>query len=157
MGRPLYPNHSMKLVPRFLKAFVPEPNSGCWLWTKNTVAEGYGTIRAWGKNWRAHRVSWVLHYGAIPAGQMVCHRCDNPSCVNPDHLFLGTAKDNASDMVRKNRQARGLRAGRVKITPSIVWLIRTGMVPHSRIEKDYGIKRGQIGRIKRYESWAHLP
>lgn len=82
----------------------------CWIWKaaicKNT---GYGNFKARRKSHRAHRVSYALRHDLIPDGLLVCHKCDNPPCANPDHLFLGTQKDNSSDMVSKNRQVQGDR------------------------------------------------
>jgi hypothetical protein len=92
-----------------LSKSIPEPNSGCWIWL--------GSGRTYGQtNWHetmplygealAHRWSYRAFLGPIPKGMFVCHRCDTPPCVNPDHLFIGTAGDNARDMVRKGRHAR---------------------------------------------------
>lgn len=84
-----------------------EPNTGCWLWTGAVIpVSGYGQMR-YGKGTpkKAHRVSYEIFVGPIPDGLYVCHRCDTPLCVNPDHLFLGTAKDNAQDAMRKGRYA----------------------------------------------------
>jgi hypothetical protein len=99
------------LRERFEERYVPEPNSGCWLWTGGCNESGYGMIceaqgRAGANNRprRAHRVSYEMHLGAIPDGMMVCHKCDVPSCVNPCHLFCGTGFDNARDMAAKGRQ-----------------------------------------------------
>jgi len=90
---------------RFEEKVSIEPNSGCWLWTGAANAAGYGRLYVWpeGKHQKAHRISYELHVGAIPDGMFVCHRCDNPSCVNPQHLFIGTRQDNVDDMNRKGR------------------------------------------------------
>lgn len=81
---------------------VGEPNA-CWPWTGRVSRDGYGRIKGLGQSWVASRLSWTIHFGDVPAGLVVCHRCDNPPCVNPAHLFLGTHKDNAQDSVRKGR------------------------------------------------------
>ena len=104
---------------RFHDSYIPEPNSGCWLWegSCNKNGDGYGYcyfgtdvgVKA------AHRFSWEVHNGAIPDGLHVCHHCDTPSCVNPNHLFLGTAKDNHQDRKRK-RLLRLYKAGEIPIT-----------------------------------------
>jgi hypothetical protein len=83
-----------------------QKSAGCWTWTANHLPKGYGVIGVGAADQGlklAHRVSWEIHFGPIPAGLFVCHRCDNPPCVRPDHLFLGTVQDNVDDMVAKGR------------------------------------------------------
>src|SRR5678816_2871477 len=86
-----------------------DQSGDCWIWTAHHLSSGYGLIGTGSmrdgtrRGSLAHRVSWELAYGTIPDGLFVCHRCDNPSCVRPDHLFLGTCKDNAADSVAKGR------------------------------------------------------
>lgn len=87
-----------------------DKSGGCWIWTGSKFSNGYGEIRLpKGNVTGAHRISWILAHGEIPKGMYVCHKCDNKLCVRPDHLFLGSPQDNATDMVRKGRSATGIR------------------------------------------------
>lgn len=89
------------LIDRFFK-YIQE-TGGCWNWMSGRIPTGYGYLTLRGKNVYAHRLSWTIFFGPIPEGLCVLHRCDNPSCVRPDHLFLGTLSDNSIDMWRKGR------------------------------------------------------
>ena len=91
------------LRDRFDAKWTPEPMSGCWLWTGTVDLKQYGRFSKQGRLCSAHRIAWELYRGSIPTDRNVLHRCDNPSCVNPDHLFLGTLTDNMRDMARKGR------------------------------------------------------
>lgn len=93
----------IRAKPFWDRVAARDPLSGCRLWTGPISTDGYGMASAG----RAHRVAWQLTNGQIPAGMLVCHRCDVPLCVNPDHLFLGTAKENTQDMMRKGRHGCG--------------------------------------------------
>lgn len=90
-----------------LKAKTEQSERGCWLWQMHRNRLGYGSLVFERKNWMAHRLAWVVMNGRIPEGLFVCHVCDEPSCINPAHLFLGTHTENQRDMVAKNRHSKG--------------------------------------------------
>ncbi len=98
-------------LARFDAKVVPEPNTGCWLWSGTVLTNGYAQFWASGKGLYAHRFAYERHIGEIPAGLFVCHHCDTPLCVNPSHLFVGTHTENMRDSVAKGRAARGATHG----------------------------------------------
>lgn len=91
---------------RFDEKWEAVTESGCWIWTAGLDSRGYGKFRLPDKQMKAHRQAYILYKGAIPEGMIVCHTCDVPTCVNPDHLFLGTHKDNMQDKLRKGRHPK---------------------------------------------------
>lgn len=143
---------------------IPEPNSGCWLWTSTVNRTGYGRFDCTTSGTRklAHRQSWTIHRGPIPDGMWVLHKCDTPSCINPDHLFLGNNRDNMLDMIRKGRGGSstmpkpGEANPHAKLTEAEVRAIRSDARPQCVIASDYGMSPAAISQIKNRTRWAHL-
>ena len=150
----------MNDLERFEAKFIPEPNSGCWLWEAVVAVDRDGGARPGfrlnGKYRQGHRVSYELYRGPIPDGMHVCHTCDNGFCVNPDHLFLGSRQDNMDDMVKKGRQARGARHGSAKLSESQVLAIREDARVHRLIAQEYGVSQSVVSNIKTGKLWRHL-
>jgi hypothetical protein len=140
----------------FETKFTPEPNTGCWLWDGFLSPRGYGKVLHNKKRWRAHRLAYALYIGEIPEGFFVCHKCDNPTCVNPQHLFLGTAQDNMDDMVTKERSMRGTAHHKSKITESDVLKIRADKRSQQAIADEYGLSQTGVGLIKNRINWRHV-
>lgn len=149
-------------VDRFLQKVERIPFSGCWIWMGNTSNGRYGSMWYEGKNHGAHRMSWALFYGNIPEGFSVLHRCDVMPCVNPNHLFLGTQKDNVIDCWNKGRHdpvpnsvRRGLENNNVKLNDEKVMEIRRKpFVPAKEIAKKLGVHWSLIYQIRRGYPWA---
>ena len=128
---------------------------GCWGW-KGTINCGRPKLMVNGVSKLASRVSWEIHYGKIPTGICVCHSCDNPLCVNPRHLFLGTIKDNTQDMYRKgrNKNVKGEEHGRSILTEKQVrWILKQKSISKIEIAKKFGVARTTISRIVRRKNW----
>lgn len=139
---------------RFHKKYITEPNSGCWLWIASLNNKGYGRIMfKTGKQLLAHRFSYILSYGEIPQGLNVCHKCDTPSCVNPDHLFLSDQAGNIRDMIKKGRMPKGEKHRLAKLTNTQAEEIRNLQIPYKDIANIYGVSRATVGSIKRMETY----
>lgn len=142
---------------RFEAHAMPEPNSGCWLWMGAMRGDGYGTFyigtyKAIG----AHRAAWQIFNGPIRPGLQVCHKCDVCLCVNPDHLFLGTAKENAADRERKGRGVRGEQSSVAKLSEAAALAVKHDPRQHQEIARDHSVSRRTVSQIKRAQRWRHL-
>jgi hypothetical protein len=156
-----------------------EATRGCLEWTGNrTVPEGvgsYGLVRFRGRQWKAHRVAWTLARGEVPPGLCVLHKCDNPPCCNPDHLFLGTYGDNVRDAHRKGRGhrnprgiplpperivnfSRGERHYRAVLSEADVRFIlaNKGRIRQVDLAAKFGVTQGMVSSIHRGDSWKHI-
>lgn len=145
-----------KLLEKLLNRSMPEPNSGCLLWLKNVNDKGYGRFATGGKRAMAHRLIWALVHGPIQGGLLVCHRCDVPSCINVDHLFLGTTADNIRDKVSKRRHRFGERHRFAKLSDEQARAICADTRGYRLIAAEYGIGVATISAIRTGRSWSHL-
>jgi hypothetical protein len=133
---------------------------GCWDWGGYFDKNGYGLFHSGhSRQTRAHRFSWELYNGKIPQGLNVLHRCDNPKCSNPEHLFLGTTQDNAIDMAQKGRSTLGEKNPNSKLSDDDVREIRKRLemgVTQTRVANDFSMSYNAIRRIKLGQSWKHI-
>jgi hypothetical protein len=149
-----HPNTKARLIAKFLVT------PGCWVWTANLNSKGYGTISVEGRSKLAHRVSYEIYVGKIPDGLDLLHRCDNGRCVNPDHLFPGTHKENMADMARKGRAFKHMQKGEsnngAKLTDSQVLAIYADTRASAVIADEYGIFWNAVYDIKKKKRWGHI-
>lgn len=157
---------------RFWSKVQKGADDECWEWLgrKNIVkgGSGYGYFSQSGRSFRAHRFSYLIHKGELMDGMYICHSCDNPSCVNPAHLWQGTPGDNARDMHNKGRAApnwkkmklenkvRGEEHGMSRLTESDVRSILKDNRAYTKIAVDYDVHSTTIGCVKRREVWKHV-
>lgn len=131
----------------------------CWVWTGSTNKNGYGWFWWNGKNQRSHRVAWELTHGPIESDVKVLHTCDNPTCVNPDHLYPGTDADNMRDKVERGRQTKGEDVNTAKLTRGDVVELReayaSGISMVVLCER-FAVSKSQVCRIVRGQSWKHV-
>lgn len=156
---------SDKLVHRFWSYVEKGPN--CWEWKGSKFTNRYGQFRVYTKKVKAHRFSWIINGGFIPEGYCILHKCDNPPCVRPDHLFLGTNSDNTHDAIRKGRAALGKNLKHYcgenhphsKLTEDLVRKIRRlhkeGKSKYGLARK-YGIGETTVGQIVNRITWRHI-
>jgi|SRR6266568_735832 len=145
------------MAERFWTKVNKLPGDGCWNWTAHIGPGAYGSFGMGGRNATilAHRASWIIHFGEIPAGMNVLHKCDNGACVRPDHLFLGDQQDNVDDMISKGRSNF---TGARRLTPDQVLNIKSelGTATDATLAKRYGVAESTILRIRTGVCWAWL-
>lgn len=147
---------------RFMRMVNIHPDlGGCWIWEGNKPDGRYGHFTVDGKAVKAHRWLYAFLGNALSEGEVVRHRCDNPQCVNPDHLLSGTSADNTADMHERGRAAnrQGERHPLVRLTEDQVRTIRAlkaGGRTETSLAAEFGVGRGQIGKIARRENWRHI-
>lgn len=157
-----HPRKGAPLRERFWSKVRRGPIGSCWLWVAGTDGSGYGMFAPNGNTIGAHRVSWVLEMGEIPDGLCVLHQCDNPPCVNPTHLFLGTHQSNSDDKCRKGRQYHpvGEKNGRSKLLSADVKKIHElflrASLSKEALGRQFGVSSTTIRHILTGETWPHL-
>lgn len=145
---------TMTLAERLLSKVAYEPNTGCWLWTGFVNGNGYGQINYEGAPRNAHRISYLVHFGEFDRSLFVCHVCDVRSCINPQHLFLGTSSDNSLDMWRKKRHP--IENLRKKLTVDDVRYIRKSKETSAVLSERYGCSTRNITGVRSMELWKHV-
>lgn len=145
---------------RFLTK-IAERDNGCWEWIGALTWQGYGAHSVARRMWRAHRYSFAIHNGYLPAEAFICHTCDNPPCVNPDHLYAGDGKTNIRDMLERNRRVHtcGERDGNAKLTTAAVLDIRKEQIGGASLTvlaARHGVSKSCVGDVLRGRTWKHI-
>lgn len=148
----------LSLEEVFNRHFYAGESDACWRWRGSVTNKGYGQLMSHRKQYAAHRVAYQLHIGPIPSGKMVCHRCDNPLCVNPAHLWLGTPADNMIDKVSKKRQSAfpGESNQAARLTEADVRLIRQSPLSNKELAAKLSVHRATISAVRCWKNWRHV-
>jgi hypothetical protein len=151
----------MPLTLSVMDRFLPniDRSGDCWLWLGKVDKDGYGVFYANGGDFRAHRVAYEFAFDVAPGDHFVCHRCDNPKCVRPEHLFLGTSQENTADRHAKRRDARGHRVGVAKLTHDDVVQIKAALragETQCDLAKRFGVRQTNISMIATGQTWRHV-
>jgi hypothetical protein len=159
-ANPMYDRIMKTALERFTAKYEVNPNTSCWEWVAAKIPGGYGSF-SYSKagEVHAHRAAYIMFVGPIPQKLWILHKCDNRKCVNPDHLFLGTPRDNERDKIAKGRKPifNGEETSNNKLTTSQVLAIRSDFRTQDKIALAYGIAQSQVSRIKSGKRWGHLP
>ena len=145
---------SEKDVKRFFRSF--NSTHGCWLWAGTLDKNGYGLFRYGRKSFRAPRIAYKVFCGVDPGQLHVCHSCDVPRCVNPDHLFLGTNADNTNDKVAKGRHGIGEANGQSKLSTEDILFIRSSNKTQKELAAQFGVVPSVIGNVRLRLRWKHI-
>lgn len=154
--------YRLGLHERFKRAGYILTESGCHEWPNSKNSRGYGTLGGDlnGPTLAAHRVAWEIAHGPIPPGMGVRHICDNPPCINPEHLLLGTHQDNMDDRTARERQVRGTRSSKAKLTEDQVRQMRalyaTGAVRKVDLAAQFGIGFSTVRQVLNRQTWRHV-
>lgn len=132
------------------------PSTQCWEWTGSKTKYGYGRVRSHGKSYGIHALSYSFWVGENPLKLMICHKCDNRICFNPEHLFLGTAKENTQDAVKKGRLAKGENHGSNILTQNQVLEIILKRKPNASTAQYYGVSQSTVQAIRSGKIWSWL-
>lgn len=145
---------------KFMTSRVRVVASGCWEWSHSLMSNGYPAVWHKGVVTGGHRVAFELWVGPVPDGKMVCHKCDNKKCINPEHLFCGTGSDNQQDSVSKGRHKNQVYHGEdhpnSKLSSGDVLRIRRSTASHRKLAKQFGVCKTTISKIKNNTSYAKL-
>ncbi len=168
MAKPIPKLHFIQVNRFWTHVDCSDGPGACWLWAGHVGENGYGITRVKGKQYKAHRVSYLIEHGRIDNDRFVLHRCDFRACVNPEHLFLGTPKDNSQDAVKKGRNTKlyGERNGKAKLTRQKVRAIKRLLADKAdgrcdlrqyEIARRFGVSEATVSYLKNGGRWDFLP
>lgn len=156
-------DYSESFLSTFWSKVDKNASNDCWLWTGSKYSDGYGRTKRFKKYRLCHKISYELHKGPVPIGIFVCHSCDIRSCVNPNHLWLGTHNDNMKDMVKKKRSKNGIMRGEknpmailFEVDVKAIKLAISDGETNVSIGKRFGVHHSTISAIKRKKNWLFI-